>query len=203
MLRCILCSSFSLEHICKSCQEQFLQPHVLKQEILPDFEVISFYQYTDIEELLKTKHTNLGYYVYKVLAKCSFRKFAKAFKSEEFISSVGVDERVKEFYSHTAILNKALKSSCIKPSFAKLLAQNDVSYSAKSLQYRLDNPRDFLLKPLKHKDVILIDDIITTGTTLKEAYMTLLKNDYNPLFALTLASVEKPKEKNEKNIINE
>jgi len=39
-------------------------------------------------------------------------------------------------------------------------------------------------------DVILIDDIITTGTTLKEAEKVLNKNGINVLFALTLAYVE-------------
>jgi competence protein ComFC len=51
----------------------------------------------------------------------------------------------------------------------------------------LDNPRDFKYTFKKNINAILIDDIVTTGTTLCEAYSILKKNNINVLFALTLA----------------
>ena len=39
-------------------------------------------------------------------------------------------------------------------------------------------------------DVILIDDIVTTGSTLEEAHDALKKHDVNVLFALVLADAK-------------
>jgi len=69
------------------------------------------------------------------------------------------------------------------------MARNLESYSGKTLQFRLENPRDFVYKGKKEVEVILVDDIVTTGTTLQEAAKVLKQNGVNVLFALTLASV--------------
>ena len=76
------------------------------------------------------------------------------------------------------------------PQHASLMAQNRVNYSGKSLQYRLEHPRDFVYTGKSGIDVILVDDIITTGITLQEAQKVLMENGVNVLFALTLADVE-------------
>jgi competence protein ComFC len=65
-----------------------------------------------------------------------------------------------------------------------------VNYSGKSLQFRLEHPRDFVYKGKSNIDVILVDDIITTGITLQEAQKVLMTHGVNVLFALTLADVE-------------
>jgi len=70
------------------------------------------------------------------------------------------------------------------------MAKNRVHYSGKGLQFRLENPRDFVYKGKSNIDVILVDDIITTGITLQEAQKVLIQNGVNVLFALTLANVE-------------
>ena len=70
------------------------------------------------------------------------------------------------------------------------MAKNRVNYSGRSLQYRLENPRDFVYTGKSGVDVILVDDIITTGITLQEAQKVLIKKGVNVLFALTLADVE-------------
>ena len=70
------------------------------------------------------------------------------------------------------------------------MARNRVNYSGKTLQYRLEHPRDFNYTGKSDIDVILIDDIITTGITLQEAHKVLTVHGVNVLFALTLADVE-------------
>jgi competence protein ComFC len=62
-----------------------------------------------------------------------------------------------------------------------------VSYSGKSKQFRLLNPRDFELKKVNEKSVILVDDIITTNLTLTQAVTALQKENIEVLFCLTLA----------------
>ena len=183
----MLCESLSLTHICSTCQNTFLTPSIYKRKILNNIEVISFYKYSEIKDLLHTKHTDLGYYIYNILAKNSLSKFANEFEHTDKISSIAIDDNIKSGYSHTAILNKSLKSNYIKPHFSKLRARNSISYSGKSREFRLMNPRDFELKDFHGSDVILVDDIITTGSTLTQAINTMQKADKNVLFCLTLA----------------
>ncbi|MCK9472405.1 MAG: ComF family protein [Sulfurimonas sp.] len=182
-----MCENLSLSHICHNCQNTFLTPSIYRRKILGNIDVISFYKYSDIKELLHTKHTDLGYYIYSILAKNSFKKFAAEFNYSHTITSIAVDDYSKYGYSHTAILNKALKSRYINPLFNKLRAKNRVSYSGKSKEFRLLNPRDFEVKNFKQKDLILIDDIITTNLTLTQAVGALQKNTKKVLFCLTLA----------------
>ncbi|MEA3331559.1 MAG: ComF family protein [Campylobacterota bacterium] len=186
-MKCLLCESFSLSHICQSCQETFLSPSIYKRKILNNIEVISFYKYKDIKNLLHTKHTDLGFYIYSILAKNSFAKFAEEFNYPHAIHSIAIDDHIDSGYSHTAVLNKGLKSKNIKPLFSKLRAKNRVSYSGKSREFRVLNPREFQLKNTKAKKIILVDDIITTGLTLTQAIQTIQVNKKEVLFCLTLA----------------
>jgi len=186
-MKCMLCESLSFTHICQTCQENFLTPSIYKRKILNNIEVISFYKYKEIKDLLHTKHTDLGFYIYSILAQKSFKKFAFEFDYENLINSIAVDDHVENGYSHTAVLNKNLQSKNIKPIFNKLRAKNKVSYSGKSKEFRLLNPREFKMNMFKGTDIILVDDIITTGSTLTQAIHTLRLNKKNVLFCLTLA----------------
>jgi len=186
-MKCLLCESLSFTHICKSCQVSFLTPSIYKRQLSNNIEVISFYKYKDIKNLLHTKHTDLGYYIYNILAKNSLQKFASEFKLDKKIISIAVDDNVKSGYSHTAVLNKQLKSKYIKPIYSKLRSTNEISYSGKSKEYRLLNPRDFKLKSFDENEVILVDDIITTGSTLSQAINIMKSNKKEVLFCLTLA----------------
>ncbi len=186
-MKCLLCESLSFTHICKPCQETFLAPSIYKRKILNNIEVISFYKYNDIKKLLHTKHTDLGYYIYNILAKNSFEKFAQEFDYPHKVVSVPIDDKIDSGYSHTAILNKHLQSKNIQTLFNKLRAQNTQTYSGKSKEFRLLNPKDFKVSHFNESDVILVDDIITTGSTLKQAITTLNAHGKNVLFCLTLA----------------
>lgn len=190
-MRCMVCESLSLKHICKNCQNEFLSPSFFKRKILGKLPVYSFYKYQDIESLLLTKHTDIGHYIYTILANNSFSPFAQNFEYSSNITSLSVDDHVQNGYSHTAVLNKALQSRWIKPQYAKIRAKNKQSYSGKDYQFRLLNPRNFQVSSFKDEDVILVDDIITTGLTLTQAVQALQKEGKNVLFCLTLADAGK------------
>ena len=190
-MRCLSCHKLSIATFCQKCQERLLKPTVTKRTI-NGLDVYSFFKYQHIQDLLLTKHTPQGFKVYKALAKLSFRPFIKNFIKNDprEIYIVGIDENIKFGYSHVALLTHEMLHTNVNILHGNLMARNKVNYSGKKLQYRLENPRDFLYSGVRNIEVILVDDIITTGTTLNEAKQILEKSGVEILFALTLADVE-------------
>jgi len=152
--------------------------------------VYSFYKYSEIESLLLTKHTDIGYYIYTILAKNAFKRFRERFTFENKVAAVGIDDHARHGYSHTALLVRQLKSDVIQPYYGRLRAQSQQSYSAQTFEYRLMHPRNFLFKSFVQTEVILVDDILTTGLTLSQAVETLQAHGKEVLFCLTLADAD-------------
>ncbi|MEA3523747.1 MAG: phosphoribosyltransferase family protein, partial [Campylobacterota bacterium] len=134
--------------------------------------------------------TDVGFYIYNILADLAFKKFADNFEFEDTICSIAVDDHVKHGYSHTALLNHRLTCKSIKPRINILRAKNSETYSGKNYEYRLMHPRDFTCKDFKEEYVIVVDDIITTGLTLTQAVNALHVKKKEVLFCLTLADAK-------------
>lgn len=190
-MRCYSCSKLSFNIICKTCIKQLFVPSVTERKV-GTLNVISFFKYTTLETLLHSKHKPEGHRIYKALADLTMKPFIETFTKVDGrdIYIVGIDEYVKSGYAHVALLTRAMKTKTSTPQHSVLMAQNRVNYSGKSLQFRLENPRDFVYNGKRDVDVILVDDIITTGITLQEAQKVLISHGVNVLFALTLADVE-------------
>jgi len=190
-MRCLSCHKISFSTFCSVCQHNLLQPTISKRT-LGTLDVYSFFKYQNIEDLLLTKHTPQGFKVFKALAQMTFKPFIHNFIKNDNrpVVVVGIDESVKSGYSHVALLTHEMQHENVKIQQAKLLAQNSINYSGKTLQFRLQNPRNFCYTGVKKGEVILVDDIVTTGTTLKEAKEVLEQNGLKVLFAMTLADVE-------------
>ncbi len=190
-MRCYSCAKLSFSILCEACKKQLFIPHV-KTRKTGTLDVISFYHYSTLEPLLLTKHKPEGYRIYKALGEMILKPFIAEYIEHDDgdVYIVGIDEDVKSGYSHVACLTHAMRTKNTIPQFASLMARNRVNYSGKPLQFRLDHPRDFVYTGKKGIDVILVDDIITTGITLQEAQKVLTQNGVNVLFALTLANVE-------------
>ena len=157
---------------------------------LEGFKIYSFYGYSEIKELIHSKHHMHGLFIYKNLAKFAFKKFAENFNFPEQIYALAIDDRVHNGYSHTAILANELRAKNLKPIFHTLHATSSVSYSGKDLKFRQNNPRNFKILKKITVPVILVDDIVTTGTTILEARDTLQKAGIDALFALVLADAK-------------
>ena len=189
-MRCLLCESWSLTHVCRACRKAQLSPSFYTRKILGKLPVHSFYKYDDIEPLLLTKHTDLGYHIYKILAAVSFGPYAKSFELDEPVAVIGLDDHVRHGYSHTALLARAMQGTNLTPRFSVLRDRSGHRYSGKDFQYRLTHPREFVLKPFPEKKVILVDDILTTGLTLTQASEALAMQGKEVLFCLTLADAD-------------
>lgn len=190
-MKCTACGRWSVSHICASCQQSLLTPSLSKRKLFGSIPVYSFYPYSEVEPLIVTKHTDLGYYIYSIMAKQSFRKFAEEWDYEYPAASIGIDDRPRGSFSHTALLNHALKSTSIKPYYGHLRSKNDYKYAGKTLEERIQNPRNFAYVPFNESEVILVDDIITTGTTLSEAVELLSFHGKKVILCLTLADADR------------
>jgi competence protein ComFC len=188
-MTCLLCNGITFSLICKKCQNTLLKPTIKKQQILPNFYVYSFYNYDEIKELINSKYHFYGDRVYNILANICLKTFATNITQECNVLNIA-DNKIKD-YSQSAILAHALKTKYITPKYNKIVAQNRVKYAGKSLDFRLNNPRDFKYFGKKGIKAILVDDVITTGQTLKEAKSVLEKHDCIVLFGVTLAYLEK------------
>ncbi|MEA3492048.1 MAG: ComF family protein [Campylobacterota bacterium] len=190
-MRCFSCYRFSRKSLCPRCRDQLFAP-TIKERQVGSLKVISFYRYSTIESLLLHKHKPEGYRIFRDLSEMTMQPFIRRFIQEDPspISIIGIDERIKNGYSHVACMTHKMKSDSTQILHASLLSQNSVNYAGKTLQYRLNNPRDFSYTGPGGIDVILVDDIITTGITLQEAQMTLKRHSVNVLFALTLADAQ-------------
>jgi competence protein ComFC len=186
-MRCLSCEKLSISIICKECQKHFLVPSLYKRELRRDFTIYSFYLYDEIKELLNTKYQFYGDRVYDILAKLSFQKFAKDFEYNNQIFAIPIDDHTAHQFSQTAILVNNLKSKNIKPIFNSLMAQNRVKFAGKNLEFRQKNSRNFLYTGRKSIQVILVDDLVTSGTTMLEAKKVLEENNCEVICGLTLS----------------
>jgi competence protein ComFC len=152
-------------------------------------DVISLFGYRTLEPFLLSKHTPLGYRVYRYFGRRVVAPFLAAFAEglEEPAWLIPVDDDPLDGYAHTALLARGTRLPLLRPLYGALRARNRVDYGGKSLSYRLEHPRDFRYRGPTGIQAILLDDIVTTGTTLAEANSTLKRAGVEVLFALTLA----------------
>jgi competence protein ComFC len=189
-MRCFTCQSLSIKAICKDCQENFLNSSFYKRELEKDFFVYSFYKFDEVKELLNTKYQFYGDRVFKILSKLSLQKFSANFSFTNKIFAIPIDDHTFHQFSQTAILTKSLESEFIEPIFDTLKATNRVKYAGKNLEFRKKNRRDFIYTGQSKIQVVLIDDLVTTGLTILEAKECLERNGCEVLFALTLSDAK-------------
>jgi competence protein ComFC len=152
-------------------------------------EVYSFYGYDEISKLLHTKHTYIGAKIFLQLGRHAVKPFLEPFRNLD-ISAIPIDDNVRSGYSHSAAIVKGV-SEFVKPKYRTLRARNRVRYSGQKLATRKKQKRDFSFTCRGCFDVILIDDIVTTGSTLMEAKSVCEDAGVNVLFAITLADARR------------
>jgi len=187
-MRCHLCLNISWQPLCKHCLSSLLAPNPSKRVLENGLAVYSTYKYKDIKNLLHTKHTYHGAKIFAQLTKHALLPLVKTFTCKD-IFSLPIDDHTRSGYSHSAIIAKGL-SKQIKPIYGALRAKNHTRYSGQTLETRKRNKRDFTLTCKENLDVVLIDDIVTTGRTISEAVSVCKAKNINVLFALVLADTK-------------
>ncbi len=175
--------------ICKDC---------LKRKIYYD-RVISCFLYKEplvtLIHLVKYKYYDYIMEFMSLLMMDYLSKMNFSFKEYDFITSVPSHPlRIREReYNQSAILAKKISE------FLKIPFKNDIIFSKKNKpsqttlkkDLRLKNVENnfFIKKDLTDKNIIIVDDVITTGATLSECAKALKKKGANSVVALTLVKV--------------
>ncbi len=187
-MRCAVCHALSRSVICPACEARLFRPAVSRRRI-GTLEVVSLFNYSEIEPFLLSKHTPLGYRIYRWFGRRFlhpfFQKYAE--ESRKPFSIVSIDDHIRHGYAHTALLSRGVRHRAIHHAYGALPAQHSVKYAGKSLQYRLEHPRDFRYKGPTKSSAVLLDDIVTTGLTLQSAQRALEAAGVEVLFAVALA----------------
>jgi competence protein ComFC len=161
----------------------------LKPKIREKNGIVSFYDYETVEGIIKYKYHKFGSRVFKLLSYTVLKPFAEYIKENLYI--LPVDDKIKKGYSHTAIMAASMKTSYLTPLYSVLHSKSDIKYAGKSLEFRLKNPRNFKYTGLRDINVILVDDIATTGLTLKQAEETLQKYGVNVVMRVVFSNLRK------------
>lgn len=185
---CFNCNNFSLFTFCSKCKKELLDFKIKRIVLKNQLIVYSFYEYSKIKKLLWHKHYLSGYFLLHNLAKFTFKRFD--FALQEKANIIAVDDDITSGYSHTSILAKYLQNKNAKVLYSAILKKNNISYKGKSKSYRKINKKGFYLAKKPKYPVILVDDILTTGSTLMQAYKMLKKEKIRVLFAVVLADVK-------------
>jgi len=180
IFNCVICGKYSFDVICDTCKT------LIKPEFRKKNDIISFYDYEEIEKLIKYKYYKFGHRVLKILAEESFFKFFSLYPDK--LNIIPIDDNPAKGFSHTAVLANAIKGHNIL--YSTLHSQNKVHYAGKDLEFRLNNPKDFKYTGAENIDVVLIDDVLTTGSTINEAKEVLKKYNVNVLFSVVLANLQ-------------
>ncbi|GMB95946.1 phosphoribosyltransferase family protein [Helicobacter sp. NHP22-001] len=183
-MRCFSCGAFSFKLLCKRCYAE-LAP-LLENYRLENTPIYSFYAYDEIEFLLKSKYSLIGSRLLSLLA-LRAQNLLKPLLQQP-LYALPIDDHIKRGYSHTAAITHALcKNSSCKPVYNKLCATKNITYAGQSLEFRQKNPKGFVFKGDPNLAYFLVDDVLTTGTTLRQAIQTLRQVGAKVAFALVLA----------------
>lgn len=173
---CILCKKEGWK-LCPSCLSLFQHSAIIQNN---GTKVFTCFEYTnEVAVIMK----NIKYRQKCELAEV-MANFIYNFYKDEFVKgyvlvpiSINFFKRLKRNYSvpHLICLHLAKKTKLpFRPFLLNRRLTGVKSQVGLLRKERLQNLQNsFYCKPVKHKNIILVDDIITTGTTMKEAAKTL------------------------------
>ncbi|HLR74571.1 MAG TPA: ComF family protein [Virgibacillus sp.] len=180
---CKFCSRHSKDSICSDCN--WWKNNVTNDPLLKN---ISIYTYNDVMRDIIAKWKYRGDYVLIHMFRHVFRDvFIKQFASyakEALIVPIPLStERLKERgFNQAEALAKLLPGE--KANI--LIRKHSEKQSKKTRAERLSSNNPFIMKEKINKRVILVDDIYTTGTTLRHAAEILRDNGCPVVDAYTL-----------------
>ena len=188
--------------VCKSCVEQILQ---IKSSVMsPKFHetasdkafknVIVAFGYSKVvrQMILSLKYRNMRSSVTVLgaaLAERIIQETAISNQKVDFISWAPTTARRKleRGHDHAEILARFVAKELHVPCRGVLRRETDQPQTGRTRQQRLIGPR-FVSRPINNQCVVVIDDVVTTGTTLRRASQALYKGGAELVICAAVAS---------------
>ncbi|MDE7453570.1 MAG: ComF family protein [Clostridia bacterium] len=205
---------FDNEHVCEKCKKQL--PYIqtccpfcgrrvkeegtcldCKQKPLTTDKARSVFTHEGEAMRLVVRYKKRDRYLYRALAELALPKLTKEFPDCELITSVPMTDRSrrKRGYNQSKLLAEELAKRCGKAYLDTATKQRETQQQ-KTLgrQEREKNLQGCFRvidrTAVKDKTVLIIDDTLTTGSTVSELASVLKKAGTKTVYALTMTSVE-------------
>ncbi len=199
---CGICGKISKENLCNKCSTKLKQYeinkyiHINKNMYFDELKCLMEYK-KDIRNLILQYKFNNKAYMYKTFSKLILKnkKICGFLKKYDIIIPVPLHKKRKQKrgYNQTELIVKEIAQN----TNLKLITNNLIKIkniepqSAFNKRQRKENIKGaFLVKnpeEIKDKNIIIFDDIYTTGSTVNECAKILKKTGANKIGVLTLA----------------
>lgn len=201
---CGFCNTINDNHLCKKCElklEKYKNTNIIDCSGMKDKnfdEQINIFHYDGIirEKLIEYKFNEKAY-LYKTFSKIILKnkKICGFFKKYDIIIPVPIHKKrnLERGYNQTELIAREIaKNTNLELNNKVLLKQKNIkSQSGLTKIQRGNNIKNaFIVKndnSLKNKNVILFDDIYTTGSTVNECCKLLKTLKVNKIAVLTIA----------------
>ncbi len=184
-------------HKCKVCSKPLIASGEICIECIEEpksfKKIYSPYKYEGlIRDVIKDyKYNNKPYY-YKMLGELLYKHIKNSDINVDIISFVPLhkNKKRKRGYNQSELMAKYLEKKLNIP--CERLMERRVDTKAQNQLKREDRVNNlkntfFAVKHLKNKNVLIVDDVYTTGTTINECSKSLLKVEVKNIYGLTLA----------------
>lgn len=183
---CIFCGSplTSSENICYNCKKE--------ERIIDGLELLGYYKEDWETLILKFKFENKPYLA-KTFARLGKEKIKSRDWQIDFITYVPMEKEkeLKRGYNQSKILAKFLGEELNIKTINALIQKRPI-LEQKSLEYkdRIENVKDaYKLDPkidIEGRNILLVDDVYTTGATLKECTKELKRGKAERVFSFVI-----------------
>ena len=197
---CGICGDFNKDWLCEKCKKKldlnkkFLIMNIYGKEYK---KFIFLYLYADIRNIILDYKFNGKSYLYHTFCRMILdnNEICEELKKYDVVIPVPMNKKKKarRGYNQTELiancLAKELGLEYNNKSLIKL--KSNKTQSTLTEKERFENVKNiFEIKNkefIKGKDIVLFDDILTTGATIDECSKVLKKNGVNDIVVLTLA----------------
>jgi len=198
---CSICDKVNNDSLCSKCYgklKKITKYRLIKHKDKCFDEQLYLFKYEGIirEKIIQYKFYEKSY-MYKTFAKIILKNEKKCsfFKSYDIIIPVPIHKKRKNKrgYNQSTLIareiSKSLDIICMENILYKKI--NNTMQSALNEKQRKENVKNVYaiknIENIKNKNIILFDDIYTTGSTVSECAKLLKQNGANKILVLTLA----------------
>lgn len=198
---CGFCGRICNEHLCKKCEIKIKEYQINSIRKVKDKyfdELLCLFKYEDIirETIIKYKFQNKSY-LYKTFSKIILKneKTCGFLKKYDIIIPVPISKKrkIQRGYNQSYLIAKEIaRNTTLKCENKCLIKKKDTIEQSKlnKNQRKINVQNAYMItnkEKLLNKNVLLIDDIYTTGNTVNECAKTLKQAEIQSIGILTIA----------------